>query len=184
MRYPPSETAEKHERILKEASQLFRERGFSDVSVSEIMQASGLTHGPFYNHFASKEALMAECIVHAMKASLKGVKAAGRSTESREKYIHRYLSTAHRDTAGEGCVMAALGGQIRQEPAVRGPFTECLKSIIDNMSSWFPSRSKQASRNRSIQALTSMVGALILSRAVDDPVLSEEILREVREGLT
>jgi len=60
MRYPAAETAEKHERILDEAARLFREQGFSGVSVSEIMKATGLTHGPFYNHFDSKEELMAE----------------------------------------------------------------------------------------------------------------------------
>src|SRR6202044_3740203 len=67
MRYPAAETAEKHARILDEAARLFRERGFSGVSVSEIMKATGLTHGPFYNHFDSKEALMADSVMHGMQ---------------------------------------------------------------------------------------------------------------------
>ena len=65
MRYPPAETAEKHARILDTASRLFRKRGFDDVSVAEIMKATGLTHGPFYNHFPSKQGLMVEAIRHA-----------------------------------------------------------------------------------------------------------------------
>jgi TetR/AcrR family transcriptional repressor of nem operon len=69
MRYPAAETAEKHQKILDEASRLFKERGFG-VSVSEIMKATGLTHGPFYNHFDSKEALMAECIAHSAGSAL------------------------------------------------------------------------------------------------------------------
>src|SRR5271155_3143577 len=75
MRYPAAETAEKHERILNEAARLFRERGFSGVSVSEIMKATGLTHGPFYNHFDSKEELMAESVVHGFQRTLDGLNA-------------------------------------------------------------------------------------------------------------
>ena len=81
MRYPAAETAEKHQKILDEASRLFKERGFG-VSVSEIMKATGLTHGPFYNHFDSKEALMAECIEHAGGVAL-GVSLAAPFTVSR-----------------------------------------------------------------------------------------------------
>src|ERR1700735_2187223 len=70
MRYPAAETAEKHDRILNEASRLFRERGFTRVSVSEVMKATGLTHGPFYNHFASKEALMAESVLYGFNTTM------------------------------------------------------------------------------------------------------------------
>ena len=63
----PANTARKHERILDQSIRLFRERGFSAVTVSEVMKAAGLTHGPFYNHFASKESLMAETLTHEMQ---------------------------------------------------------------------------------------------------------------------
>jgi TetR/AcrR family transcriptional regulator, transcriptional repressor for nem operon len=183
MRYPASETAEKHERILNEAARLFRERGFSGVSVSEIMKATGLTHGPFYNHFASKEALMAESLAHASTASLADLDASARSPQAMLAYIERYLSTGHRDAPGEGCLMAALASEIRQEPAVKGCFTTHLKAAIDTLTAHFPWPSKRRARADSIRLLSSMVGALILARAVDDEALSEEILEEVRSGL-
>ena len=92
MRYPAAETAEKHQKILAEASRLFKERGFDGVSVSEIMKATGLTHGPFYNHFDSKEALMAECIVHAGDAALAHLDEAAQTPEA-VSYTHLTLPT-------------------------------------------------------------------------------------------
>src|ERR1700746_2820094 len=70
MRYPVEETAAKHERIVKEASRLFRERGFENVSVGEVMKAAGLTHGAFYAHFGSKEELQAAAVAYGQKVSL------------------------------------------------------------------------------------------------------------------
>lgn len=183
MRYPASETAEKHKRILGEATRLFRERGFSGVSVSEIMKATGLTHGPFYNHFSSKEALMAESIAQGLQGTLAGVDANFTSQEGRAKYLDRYLSTRHRDDPGNGCTMAALASEIRQEPQVRGPFTAHLKTIVEKMASFLTLREKRSARGDSIRTLASLVGAMVLARAVDDENFSEEILREVRQGL-
>ena len=130
MRYPAAETAEKHERILNEASRLFREHGFSGVSVSEIMKATGLTHGPFYNHFDSKEALMADSVMHGMEATLDGLEETEGSAKGWADYLKRYLSVSHRDACGAGCTMAALAAEVRQEPLVRGPFTARLKAAF------------------------------------------------------
>src|SRR3984885_2047922 len=91
MRYPAAETAEKHERILNEAARLFRERGFSGVSVSEIMKATGLTHGPFYNHFDSKEALMADSVMYGMQTTLDGLEATDGSAKGWAEYVKKYL---------------------------------------------------------------------------------------------
>src|SRR5271167_23432 len=105
MRYPAAETAEKHVRILEAASRMFRERGFSDVSVAEIMKATGLTHGPFYNHFPSKQALMAEAITHASEETLRGLDAVEQSEDGKSKYLSGYLSAEHRDHPGQGCLI-------------------------------------------------------------------------------
>jgi TetR/AcrR family transcriptional repressor of nem operon len=183
MRYPAAETAEKHERILNEAARLFREHGFSGVSVSEIMKATGLTHGPFYNHFDSKEALMADSVVHGMQTSLDELQGTEGSTKGWADYLKRYLSVAHRDACGAGCTMAALAAEVRQEPLVRGPFTARLKAVVEKMASHFPWSSKKAARGDSIRALSSMIGAMVLARAVNDDAFSEEILKEVRKGL-
>jgi TetR/AcrR family transcriptional regulator, transcriptional repressor for nem operon len=183
MRYPAAETAEKHERILNEAARLFRERGFSGVSVSEIMKATGLTHGPFYNHFDSKEALMADSVMHGMQTTLDGLEATEGSARGWADYLKRYLSVAHRDACGAGCTMAALAAEVRQEPLVRGPFTARLRAVVEMMASHFPWSSKRVARGDAIRALSSMVGAMVLARAVDDDAFSEEILKEVRKGL-
>ena len=183
MRYPAAETAQKHVRILDEAIRLFRERGFSDVSVSEIMQASGLTHGPFYNHFASKEALIAECVEHGLSGMLGHLETFPNSAGGKAAYVKHYLSAAHRDSPGSGCPLAGLASEIRHEPQARTPFTGKLKAAIEKMSACFPWRSKRTARGDAIRMTAALAGALILSRAVDDEAFSDEILREVRRGL-
>ena len=183
MRYPAAETAKKHKKIIGEATRLFRERGFSGVSVAEIMQATGLTHGPFYNHFPSKEALMAESVEHGLKSTLAGVEQVGNSPRKTAEYLDRYLSTAHRDAPAKGCTMAALAADIRQQSEVKGTFTAYVKAIIEKMVSNFSWPSIRSARGDSIRMLSAMVGALILARAVDDEAFSKEILRETRRGL-
>jgi TetR/AcrR family transcriptional repressor of nem operon len=185
MRYPASETAEKHTRILDEAIRLFRERGFSDVSVNDIMKASGLTHGPFYNHFYSKETLIAECVEHGLRAraiaSLDGIPG---SAKGKKAYVDRYLSKAERDSPGTGCVIGALASDIRKEPKARAPFTAELKDQITKFTSYFPWRSKRTARGDSIRMVSILLGALILARAVDDEKFSDEILTEGRRGIS
>src|SRR5215469_5323896 len=107
MRYPVKETAAKHEQIVKEASRLFRERGFEKVSVGEVMRAAGLTHGAFYAHFRSKEELQAAAVAYGLKVSL-GRLERSNGKNSNESYADRYLSRGHRDNPGDGCTMAAL----------------------------------------------------------------------------
>lgn len=183
MRYPASETAEKHQRILDEAARLFRERGFAGVSLGKIMEATGLTYGPFYNHFASKQALMTEGVAHASEKSLQDLGAMPGTAEGRTAYVARYLSANHRNAPGQGCVMAALACEISREPEIKGAFTTHLKAMIETFARHFPWPKKQNARGDAIRMLSSMVGALILARAVDDDGLAEEILREVQSEL-
>ncbi|MGK5076469.1 TetR/AcrR family transcriptional regulator [Janthinobacterium sp. ZB1P44] len=179
MRYPAEETAEKHQRILTQAARLFREKGYDGVSVGQIMQATGLTHGPFYNHFASKEALMAESTLHGSEHSRAALDAATISPEAMRQYVRDYVSAAHRDAPGNGCLLAALAGDARKQPAVRPAFTVHLKSIIGKLAAHFPWRKKRDHRQEAIVMLSAMVGAVALARAVDDAALSDEILAAV-----
>ena len=183
MRYPAAETAEKHTRILEQASSLFRRRGFSGVSVGEIMRATGLTHGPFYNHFASKEALLAETIEHASAQSLADMDAACAGPDGAHAYVRGYLSARHRDAPEQGCLMAALGPEISREPAVRAAFTRHLNAALARWERYFPWRTKKTARQESIRLVAAIVGAIVLARAVDNEALSDEILREVRASL-
>ena len=186
MRYPAAETAEKHQKILDEASRLFKERGFDGVSVSEIMKATGLTHGPFYNHFDSKEALMAECITHAGDAALGALDAAGQTPVGMRAYVRDYMSHEHRDGRADGCLVAAFAAHSGQPDGGQGisaSLTTYLKSVVDRFTRNFPWRSKKNARGDAIRMLAAMYGGVVLARAVDDEALSEEILREVLAGL-
>ena len=95
MGYSAADTAQKHLRILDESIRLFRQRGFSGVSVNEVMKAAGLTHGPFYNHFASKEALMSETLIREMQRSLGDFDRFPPSQRGKAQYADHYLSETH-----------------------------------------------------------------------------------------
>jgi TetR/AcrR family transcriptional repressor of nem operon len=175
MRYPPAETAQKHQKILEAAARLFRERGFG-VSVSEIMKATGLTHGPFYNHFASKEALIAECFAHAAEQKLAEQADASRTVEGRSGWVDAYLSAQHRDQPGDGCLLAALAGDAAREPAVKPELTAYLKETLKRGEA-------VAARDEVLRRAAMMVGAVMLARAVDDAELSAELLAAARKGV-
>jgi len=174
MRYPAEETAAKHERIVKEASRLFRERGFENVSVGEVMKAAGLTHGAFYAHFGSKEELQAAAIAYGQKVSLERVQRSN-SQKSKESYADRYLSPRHRDNPGNGCTMAALASEVaRSTPELKAAFEQGLEDILS---------AKGRDRKEAIFQAAAMMGGIVLARAVQDPRLSDEILRSVRQKL-
>jgi TetR/AcrR family transcriptional repressor of nem operon len=171
MRYPIEETAAKHERIVKEASRLFRERGFEKVSVGEVMKAAGLTHGAFYAHFASKEELQAAAVAYGQKVSLQRNKA----KKNKGSYVDRYLSPLHRDNPGDGCTMAALGQEVaRSTPELKAAFERGLEEILS---------AQARDRKEAIFQAAAMLGGIVLARAVQDPRLSDEILKSVRQKL-
>jgi TetR/AcrR family transcriptional repressor of nem operon len=173
MRYPVEETASKHERIVKEASRLFRERGFENVSVAEVMKAAGLTHGAFYAHFGSKEELQAAAVAYGQKVSLDRLQRSKKKTKG--AFDDRYLSPWHRDNPGDGCTMAALGPEVaRSTPELKAAFERGLENILS---------AKGADRKEAIFWTAAMMGGVVLARAVQDPRLSNEILESVREKL-
>ena len=174
MRYPINETAAKHERIVKQASRLFRERGFENVTVGDVMKAAGLTHGAFYAHFGSKEELQAAAVAYGQKVSLERVQRSV-NKKSGESYAERYLSPRHRDNPGDGCTMAALGQEVaRSTPELKAAFEHGLEEIL---------AAKDGDRSQAIVQAATMVGAIVLARAVKDRRLSDEILQSVRQKL-
>src|SRR6266567_9637078 len=128
MRYPAKETAAKHERIIKEASRLFRERGFENVTVGEVMKAAGLTHGAFYAHFASKLDLQKSAIAYGQGLTASRNRSYGATKIGRKAYADRYLSPRHRDNPGDGCTMAALAQEVaRSTPELKAAFEQGLE---------------------------------------------------------
>src|ERR1700757_1869117 len=131
MRYPAKETAAKHERIVKEASRLFRERGFDNVTVGEVMQAAGLTHGAFYAHFGSKQELQEAAVAYGQTLSASRVRNRGATKKGRKAYADRYLSPWHRDNPGDGCTMAALAQEVaRSTPELKAAFEKGFEEIL------------------------------------------------------
>jgi TetR/AcrR family transcriptional repressor of nem operon len=178
-----TETAQKHEQILDESIRLFRERGFAGVSVGQVMQGAGLTHGPFYNHFASKEALMSESLTRDMQRATIGYDRYPASEKGLAQYISEYLNLQHRNDPAGGCNVAALSSEVRQYQELRGPFTVQLKGLLQKLATHFPWRSRRSARGDAIHMYSAMVGAVILARAVSDDKLAKEILDEVRQRL-
>ncbi len=187
MRVTRAAAAQNRERTIEVAARLFRERGFDGIGVADLMKSAGLTHGGFYGNFASKEDLMAQACARAMNASLdtlqQTVDRGGKDVLA--EVATAYLSPAHRDRPGEGCAIAALGAEAtRHDSPVRGVFTQAICSVIDVLSGLLPGKSKRAMRERALTIYASMVGAMVLARAVDDVELSEEILRSVLASIT
>ncbi|MDQ4147362.1 MAG: TetR/AcrR family transcriptional regulator [Pseudomonadota bacterium] len=182
MKVSRAEAAQNRERIIEVAARLFRERGFDGIGVAELMNFAGLTHGGFYGHFASKEDLMAQACARALEGSLDALHQVAErgGGNALSAVASAYLSPAHRDRPGEGCALAALGAEAaRHGSPVRGAFTQGVRSLADRLTRLVPGKSKRAKRERALAIFASMVGALVLARAVDDAELSEEVLQSV-----
>ena len=179
MKVSREKAAEHRAAIVKAAGRLFREKGFDGVSVAEVMKAAGLTHGGFYGHFASKEELAAEACGTALmqRASSWPSLPADSKAASLAAIAAGYLTTHHRDNPGRGCLFAALGGEVARQPLpVREKVGEGLQAYVAKLASLLPGRKAARRREEAIAAMAAFVGAMILSRAVSDPVFSEEIL--------
>lgn len=161
-------------RILQEASRLFRERGFAAVTVADVMKAAGQTHGGFYGHFASKDDLITATVTDALSGD-------GSGMDDIDTWTDTYLSPLHRENADQGCPMASLAGLMRhQTPPARGAMAEGLDAHIGRLAEALPGDDGAERRRAAIGRWAAMVGAVILSRAIDDAALSNELLRETR----
>lgn len=177
MRVSRQKAMENRQRIVEAAARLFREEGFDGVGVDAIMKEAGLTHGGFYGHFASKDALMAEAMAHAAERSV----AWQERLESLSELATRYLSGRHRIDRANGCVVAALGADAaRQSPGLRNAMTAGIRRQLDRIVSLLKRGTPRARRRRAIATYAGLVGALTLARAVDDPALAREILAAAR----
>ena len=180
MRVSREQVQQNRNRILDAAARLFRERGFEGVSVAEVMKAAGLTHGGFYGHFESKDALIREALDYE--------KPAGRrmraGAESAADYADAYLGTRHRDDRASGCPIAGLGSEAARAPAdVRATLTRLIRSQVDRLSAGSPGATSAQRRRAAIAAYAGMVGAVVLARIVDDEEFSEEILTATRKSI-
>jgi TetR/AcrR family transcriptional repressor of nem operon len=173
----PSRKEATHERIVQAAARAIRRSGYSGTGVADIMKDAGLTHGGFYAHFDSREAMLAEAADRAgaeSVATLERIAAAAPPEKSLQTLLRAYLSKEHLESAESGCPMAALGSEMpRQAPEVRRAATRRIKEAIDLVARQLPEWGKPAAHEQALATLSTMVGAMVLARAVDDPKLSD-----------
>ncbi|MFD7589446.1 TetR/AcrR family transcriptional regulator [Kitasatospora sp. NPDC059811] len=191
--------AERHrQEVIDHTARLIREQGSDQVSVPQAMAAAGLTHGGFYRHFASKDDLVAQALTAAFTERREAMDRladdppaddpapdapAPQHPSPRAEFLARYLSTLHRDNPGQGCAAAALAADAaRAEPGspLRTAFTAGLCDLADG----FQHLPDAAERESALADLSTMVGALLLARASEDPALSDELLAAARHRLT
>ena len=188
MRVSKEQAELNRERVLDVASTLFRERGFDGIGVAELMKHAGLTHGGFYGQFESKDDLMAEALDRAFADALTHWRGIAMDAEAHKPgtalraVTKTYLSQGHRAELGTGCVMAALATDaIRQSPTVRSRMTAGVQKFTHAMSKLFPGKPAEVQRENALAMTASIVGALMLARAVNDDALADEIFKATRK---
>ena len=191
MRISKEEAAANRAKVLAAAARLFREKGVDGIAVAELMQAAGLTHGGFYNHFESKEELAAAAFREAFAAAVGRVERQAAEADKRGRdsvfahYVSRYLAPDTRDAPGTSCPMATLGTDAaRHGSALRGAFAEGVRRYIEAFAKIMPGEAGEP-RAEAITVLSTLIGALTLSRACvgADDALADEVIATVREQL-
>ncbi|WP_426239183.1 TetR/AcrR family transcriptional regulator [Pararhizobium sp. DWP1-1-3] len=181
MRPTKEQANNNRQRILDTAAKLFRENGIHAVGVDAVMKGAGLTHGGFYGHFKSKSVLAEQALAHAMQNMLGADALSG----SLDDFAKSYLSPEHRAAAGAGCTVAALGPELARLPETeRGPVTDHIQGLISYMENLKTENGSNPDRGQAITDVASFIGALVMSRAVNDLALSDEILESVRNRVT
>ena len=175
MRMTSERKAETRERILAAAGELFRGHGIDAVGVDAIMHHAGLTHGGFYAHFASKEALVAEVSAAALARSAERWERIGQEAEpatALARIVDSYLDPGHVASAERGCVLTTLGPEVARRRDARPAITASIRRMLDALARCLPRRR----RERALEMLSGMVGAVVLARLCDDARLAEEFL--------
>jgi len=183
--------AEHHREQITEASaRLFRERGIKGVSVADLMGAAGLTHGGFYGHFESKDALAAVAVSHAFEQSaqrwLKRVAARPEPAARRALLVDKFLTPQSMKDVGQGCPTVALAGDVSREPAaapVRTAYADGLEALVQILASVEDGPDAAARRGAALADYATMAGALMLARATEGTPLAAQILAAARARL-
>lgn len=186
MKTSKEQAASNRERILEVAGQLFRERGYDGIGVADLMRSAGLTHGGFYGHFASKDDLIAQSSTRALQRSVEKWQrlASAAPHHPLAAIVQSYLSTRHRDHPGHGCSLTALGGDMaRQNPLLRQSVTGGLRALVAELVPLMPGASTAEQEQAAWVTFSTMIGAQILARVVDEPDLSDAILQHATQAL-
>jgi TetR/AcrR family transcriptional repressor of nem operon len=187
-----ADTARHHDEIVDAASRLFRARGVAGVGVPEVMAEAGLTHGGFYRHFPSKDALAAAAVEAAFSQRADRLRDlhdqhGGDPAATRAAFVEQYLGSTHRDAPERGCPNAALAMEIaRAEPdsALRAAYGAAVRASVTRIAELAEQGADQREReDAALRDLAALVGAMVLARATAGDEISDRVLDAVRDGL-
>jgi TetR/AcrR family transcriptional repressor of nem operon len=182
MGHSRDDKARSHERIVEIAAARMRESGTAGPGVAELMKAAGLTHGGFYKHFDSREDLVGEAVERALRDNedFMATLTAGApdAHAALERFVDWYTSAEHRDTPGAGCAVVSFGADApRADQPVRSAYTGQVQRYLVHLEELL------GGRERAVKALSILVGAVLVARAVGRGELSDEILATARESV-
>jgi TetR/AcrR family transcriptional regulator, transcriptional repressor for nem operon len=187
MRYSKEHKQETHARIVKKASVRLREKGAHGIGVADLMKEAGLTHGGFYAHFDSRDALVIEAFAYAMDRSTERWRKMAEQTPPDKRLaaiVESYLTPIHRDDPGHGCAVPTLGAEIARESLkTRKAFSAKLEQMIDMMADQVPDMPRKSARKQAMATLATMIGTLVLSRIAGTGEFSDEILGAGRDAV-
>ena len=186
MRYSKEHKQETRARIVRKASVRLREKGAHGVGVADLMKDAGLTHGGFYAHFGSRDALLIEALAYAMDRSIAHWRKLAEQLPPEARLasiVETYLSPSHRDDPGHGCAITALGAEIARESfKTRKAFAAKVEQLIDLMAAQIPALPRRAARKQAVALLASMMGTLVLARIAGSGEFSDDIMQAGRKA--
>ena len=182
MRRSADQKRETHEKIVATAARAIRRDGFEGTSVADLMAEAGLTHGGFYAHFDSREAMLAEAFDAAAADSLARLtRATSGAADPLAALVDVYLSDRHVEHPEAGCALAALGSEARRMPdAVRAVATRRIKELVDLVGRQQPDWGQPGAHERALATVSALVGSLIIARIADDPALADGVRAATR----
>ncbi|WP_119389074.1 TetR/AcrR family transcriptional regulator [Taklimakanibacter lacteus] len=180
MRTSRIQAEENRQRVIDVASRLFREHGFDGIGLKDLMENAGLTQGAFYKQFESKDDLAAQAAERALESASRrwSAAAAANPEDPLGAVIAFYLSMEHREERRDGCPVVALGSDAaRQSANVKASFETGTRQYLEMLGPWIDPAKSRRSRAKAMAVLSTMVGAVLLSRAVNDEQLSKQFLQ-------
>jgi len=188
MGHSKANKAESHDRVVSTAAARFRESGIDGIGVADLMKEAGLTHGGFYRHFASRDELVAEAVERALQDGGRAVQAVENIRQPPAAVlallVDGYLSAAHRDSLATSCAVTTLAGDVaRSNERARSAYTQQVGTYLALLTKLIAGEKQKSRRMKAIAALSTLVGAVSMARAVNDEKLSREILKSAADAL-
>ncbi len=184
MRVSRAQAEANRETVIDVASRLFRERGFDGIGLKDLMKGAGLTQGGFYKQFESKDDLAAQASRRALESAFSrwSAAAAANPKDPLGAVMAFYLSMEHREERMEGCPIVALGSDAaRQGAGVKASFEAGIREYLELLGRWVGEGDGEEPSAKAMAILSTMVGAVLLSRAVNDEHLSKRFLQAAAE---